>query len=334
LKLRFATEGIEVADGLLWLDAVKPKSLGVISHAHGDHVGRHETIVCTRETAEFVRQRSGHRARYIELLYGEPWRVGDVELVLHSAGHILGSAMVEIRGPEETLLYTGDFRLPGGLTCPPAHPVPADVLIMEATFGTPQHRHPPVEESRARVVQFAKENLDGGRTPIFMAYALGKGQEVLSMLTGAGIPVAAHGSIWNLLRPYRNAGIRFPGARRLSRNGSRHCAIIAPPRWADSAPVRGTGNVAVAAVTGWGSMAKRKGIDETIVLSDHADYDQLVKLVEVVRPKMIHTLHGYAVEFAADLTERGFQAEPVPGHRGPVEGEIPGMFKPRGGAGK
>jgi len=94
LKLRFASEGIEVADGLLWLDAQKPKTLGVISHAHGDHVGRHETIVCTRETGAFVRQRSGHRGKYIELSYGESWRVGDVEIVLHPAGHILGSAMV------------------------------------------------------------------------------------------------------------------------------------------------------------------------------------------------------------------------------------------------
>jgi len=208
--------------------------------------------------------------------------------------------------------------------------VHADTLITEATFGIPKHRHPPAEESRARLIDFAKRSLDGGLTPVFMAYALGKGQEVLAALTGAGIPVAAHGSIWNLLRPYREAGIRFPGARRLSRNGSRRCAIIAPPRWADSAPVRGAGKVAVAAVTGWGSMAQRKGIDETIVLSDHADYDQLIELVEAVAPKHVHTLHGYAEEFAADLRERGYSASAVAGHSGPADGEIPGMFKPRG----
>lgn len=330
MKLRFAADGIEVADGLFWLDATKPKALGVISHAHGDHSGRHETIVCTRETGAFHRQRSGHRGKYIELSFGEPWRVGDVEIVLWSAGHILGSAMVEMRGPEGTTLYTGDFRMSGGLTCPPAHPVPADALITEATFGVPQHRHPPADESRAELVQFARDCLDGGRTPIFMAYALGKGQEVLAALTQAGIPVAAHGSIWNLLRPYRDAGVRFPGGRRLSRNGSRQCAVIAPPRWADSAPVRGTGEVSVCAITGWGNMAQRPGIDKTIVLSDHADYDQLVQLVTAVAPKHVYTLHGYAKEFAEDLRQRGFNAEAVPGHSGPADGEIPGMFKPRG----
>jgi Cft2 family RNA processing exonuclease len=331
IPLRFAPEGIEVANGLLWLDARKPKGVGVISHAHADHVGRHETVVCTRDTAAFVRQRSGHRANYIELPYGEPWRVGDLEVTLHPAGHILGSAMVHVRGPEQTLLYTGDFRLTGGVTCPPAEPVPADTLIMEATFGTPDRCHPPAEETRSEVIGFARENLEAGKIPVFMAYALGKGQEVLALLTAAGIPVAAHGSIWNLLKPYRDSGLRFPGARRLSRNGSRKCAIVTPPRWADSAPVRACGELAVAAVTGWGDMARRPGIDRTIVLSDHADYAQLIELVEQVKPQRVHVLHGYAKEFAADLCARGYDAHAVPGHRGPLKGEIPGMFKPRGG---
>jgi len=330
IPLGFDKDGIEVANGLLWLDARKPKKLGIISHAHGDHVGRHETIICTRETGAFVRQRSGHQAKYIELPYGEPFRVGDLEVTLHPAGHILGAAMVHIAGPDESVLYSGDFRLVPGLTCAGAVPVHADVLIMEATFGTPAHRQPPVAESRARLLEFVRENLDAGRVPVLLAYALGKGQEVLKALTDAGIPVAAHGSIWNLLRPYRDAGIRFPGARRLSRNGNRRCAIVTPPRWAESAPVKSCGETRVAAVTGWGAMALRPGIDETISLSDHADYDQLIELVERVAPKRIHLLHGYATELAADLTERGHEAHAVPGHSGPAQGEIPGMFKPRG----
>ena len=336
IPVRFDSQGIEIAQGLVWLDARKPKKVGVISHAHGDHVGRHETIICTRETGAFVRQRSGHRAKYIELPYGESYRVGDLEITLHPAGHILGAALVHIQGPAsqgrgESLLYSGDFRLEAGLTCRGAEPVGADVLIMEATFGTPAHRQPPTAETRARLIEFARENLDAGRVPVLLAYALGKGQEVLAALTAAGIPVAAHGSIWNLLRPYRDAGIRFPGARRLSRNGSRQCAIVTPPRWAESAPVKSSGETRVAAVTGWGAMALRPGIDEAINLSDHADYDQLIEMVQRVAPKRVHLLHGYATELAADLTARGYEAHAVPGHSGPAEGEIPGMFKPRGG---
>lgn len=326
VPVRFAREGIEVADGLLWLDARKPKPLGVITHAHGDHVGRHQRILCTRETATFVRQRSGHNADYTVLAFGEKHTVGDLTVTLHPAGHILGAAMVHLEGPRGTLLYSGDFKLTPGLTTPAGQPPHADVLVTEATFGIPAQRLPPSGEVREQVLNFVREQLDAGVTPVLLAYALGKAQEVLALLTEAGLPVAAHGSIWNLLGPYRAAGLAFPGARRLSRNGARRAAIITPPRWLNSAPVQASGRIRVAAITGWGNRAVRPGIDVAFPLSDHGDYDELVELVERVQPKQVHVLHGYAKEFAADLQARGFQADAVPGHSGPEEGEVPGMF--------
>jgi Cft2 family RNA processing exonuclease len=326
VPVRFAKDGIEVAGGLLWLDARKPKPIGVISHAHGDHVGRHQKIICTRATAAFVRQRSGHKGEYITLDYGEPYRVGDLQITLHRAGHILGAAMVHLEGPHGTLLYTGDFKLADGLTTKGAEPVRAQTLITEATFGIPSLRLPPPEETRRKMIEFVREQIDGGRTPVLLAYSLGKGQEVLAALTGAGIPVAAHGAIWNLLGPYRATGLAFPGARRLSRNGARTAAIVTPPRFLDSGPVRASGSIVVASITGWGNRTIRAGIDLSIPLSDHADYDELVELVERVQPEKTHVLHGFAQEFAADLRERGYDAEAVPGHAGPADGVVPGMF--------
>jgi len=324
--VRFADEGIELAGGLLWLDATKPKPIGVVTHAHGDHVGRHKTIVCTRETAAFVRQRSGHDAHYVTLAYGEPYRVGDLEVTLRPAGHILGAAMVFVRGPHGTLLYTGDCKLSPGLTVGGAEPCKADVLITESTFGTPEHRLPPPEEARAQLLRFARERIEEDVTPVFLAYALGKGQEVLALLSQAGIPTAAHGAIWNLLGPYRAAGHAFPGARRLARNGARKAAIVTPPRYLDSAPVQASGRIAVASVTGWGGRTIRRGIDASIPLSDHADFDELIELARRVEPDRAYVLHGYAEEFAAELRKIGIDAEPVPGHSGPDEDEVPGMF--------
>ena len=93
MKLRFCDEGIEVEGGLLWLDATRPKTLGLVTHAHGDHVAKHETILCTPETAELVRRRTGRGPRFLEVRYGRPTTVGDLEVTLHPAGHELGSAM-------------------------------------------------------------------------------------------------------------------------------------------------------------------------------------------------------------------------------------------------
>jgi Cft2 family RNA processing exonuclease len=314
--VRFESHGIEVDAGLLWLDSRRKKPFGVVSHAHADHVARHDTILCTPETGAVVRRRVGPGRRFLEAAYGEATPVGGLTVTLVPAGHILGSAMVLVKGPGGSLLYTGDFRLEGGLTCPPAAPVPADVLITEATFGRPEYRFPAAEETRAEIVRFAREALDAGETPVFLAYALGKAQEIMTLLSREAIPVAAHGAVWKVCDVYRNYGFAFPGSRRLTPRQTRRAALVVPPRFRHAA---GGGAQRVAMVTGWGERALGPGIDEVFQLSDHADYDGLIRLVETVRPKKTFVVHGYARTFAADLRHRGYDAEAVPGHSGPDE---------------
>ncbi len=323
-SVRFEATGIEVANGLLWLDARKRRPLGLVTHAHLDHVARHETVLSTPETAALMRRRRGAGLRYIERRYGERTLVGDVAVTLLSAGHILGSAMALLEGPHGRLLYTGDVRPEGGLTCPPAEPRNADVLIMEATFGRPEHRFPPAEEVRRQMVRFARETLAEGATPVFLAYALGKAQEVMTALGREGIPVAAHPSVWAMCDVYRGFGLVFPGSRRLAGRGRPDAAVVVPPQ--SRREIRVSGVLRVAAVTGWGDRAKAPDVERVFRLSDHADYDGLLGLAKAVNPSRIHVVHGYAPEFAADLRARGFKAEAVEGHRGPDVDERPGQF--------
>ncbi|HEX5136815.1 MAG TPA: MBL fold metallo-hydrolase [Planctomycetota bacterium] len=323
-SVRFDALGIEVENGLLWLDARKRRPLGLVTHAHLDHVARHEKVLSTPETAALMRRRRGAGLKYLERRYGERTLVGDVAVTLVSAGHILGSAMALLESPKGRLLYTGDVRPEGGLTCPPAEPVQADVLIMEATFGRPEHRFPPAAEVRAQMVAFAREALAEGATPVFLAYALGKAQEVMTALGKGGIPVAAHPSVWAMCEVYRGFGLTFPGSRRLQGRGRPEAAVVVPPQ--SRREVRASGRLRTAAVTGWGDRARGADVERVFRLSDHADYDALVALARAVAPSKIHVVHGYAPEFAADLRALGFDAEAVEGHRGPDEDERPGLF--------
>jgi Cft2 family RNA processing exonuclease len=326
LAIRFDASGLEVEGGLLWLDARRSKPFGVITHAHGDHVARHQTILCTPETAALVRRRSGGGPSFIEARYGEKTTVGDLNVTLLPAGHILGSAMVLVEGPGGSLLYTGDVRDEGGLTCSPAAPVPAELLVTEATFGRPDCTFPPPNEVRAEMVIWARNAIEAGTTPVFAAYALGKGQEVMAALAAAEIPVAAHGSVWSLCSVYRDFGIRFPKSRRLKRGSGRRAAVVVPPRFLRTPEVQECGPLRVAAVTGWGDRTLGGGIERAFPLSDHSDFPGLLRVVEKVGASKVHVQHGYAEEFAAALRERGHDAEAVPGHSGPEEGERPGMF--------
>jgi len=138
--------------------------------------------------------------------------------------------------------------------------------------------------------------------------------------------VAAHGSVWNLSDVYRAAGVAFPGARRLGRNGGRSAAIVVPPRFLATPQVLNAAPLRVAAVTGWGERAQGPKVDEVIPLSDHSDFDGLLALVAAVRPKKVHVVHGYATEFAAELRARGYDAEGVEGHSGPPDEGRVGAF--------
>jgi len=67
----------------------------------------------------------------------------------------------------------------------------------------------------------------------------------------------------------------------------------------------------VAMLSGWAvepNAIYRYRVDAAFPLSDHADYNDLVRYVDLVRPKRVLTLHGFAAEFARDLRERGLEA--------------------------
>ncbi len=70
-------------------------------------------------------------------------------------------------------------------------------------------------------------------------------------------------------------------------------------------------NKRVAMISGWAvdpNAVYRYQVDAAFPLSDHADYTDLLRYVELVQPQRVLTLHGFAAEFAADLRERGIDA--------------------------
>ena len=68
------------------------------------------------------------------------------------------------------------------------------------------------------------------------------------------------------------------------------------------------------AFTGWSvdqNYRFKMGVDYAFDLSDHCDYNELVELAKYCNPSKIYTVHGFAEEFANDLSKLGFDAEPL-----------------------
>ncbi|HZS19121.1 MAG TPA: ATP-dependent DNA ligase [Candidatus Udaeobacter sp.] len=303
--------GICLPDQNLWLDPWDAKPFAFVSHAHSDHIAGHQEIIVSERTARLMQSRlPGDRIEHI-LPFGERRMVRGHDLMLLPAGHIFGSAQCFLFAGEETLLYTGDFKLRAGKSAEPAEWRTADTLIMETTFGLPRYRFPPAEEVIEQIIAFCRETIDEHGVPVLLGYSLGKAQEILCSLDGAGLTPMLHGSVYQMTRIYEQFGQSFCKYVRYKPNDIAGKVLICPPSANHSPMLEKIRRKRVAMITGWAvdrNAIYRYQVDAAFALSDHADYDDLLRYVDLVRPQRVLTLHGFAGSFARDLRERGIEA--------------------------
>src|SRR6266446_6508216 len=295
----------------LWLDPWDAKRFAFVSHAHNDHIAPHDEIIVSERTARLMQARlPGTRIEHV-LPFGERRTVHGLNVMLLPAGHIFGSAQFFLFAEKETLLYTGDFKLRPGKSAEPAQWRQADTLIMETTFGRPRYRFPPTEQVVDQIVAFCRETLEDGAVPVLLGYSLGKGQEILCSLDGANLAPMLHGSVFEMTRIYEQLGQLFCKYVRYNPNHLSGKVLVCPPSANRSRMLEKIARKRVAMISGWAvdpNAIYRYQVDAAFPLSDHADYDDLLRYVDLVGPKRVLTLHGFAAEFARDLRERGVEA--------------------------
>ena len=316
LDFHFRDGGIYLPRLRLWLDPHQPKDeLVFVSHAHSDHTADHREVILSAPTARLMSARLGGQRLEHALAFDEPrtFRRGDDEfrITLFPAGHIFGSAMTLIEAAGESLLFTGDFKLRGGLSAEACQPVHANVLIMETTYGRPQYRFPPPEDVMRGVVRFCREAIDNDETAVLYGYSLGKSQELLCALGEAGLPIVLHGTVFNMTRIYEQFGHCFPAYEKYEAGKAQGKVVLCPPSVSGSAMLRNLGKTRCAVLTGWAvdpGCKYRHRCEAAFPLSDHADFPDLIEFVKQVQPQRVHTLHGFAGDFAATLRGLGYQA--------------------------
>jgi putative mRNA 3-end processing factor len=316
LPIELSKGGLKVAQSGLFLDAHRRSACAFVSHAHGDHIARHERTIATAATVALMRHRLGTKGQgeALPAAYRRPFGLADLTLELFPAGHVLGSAQLRVTRGGVALGYTGDLCTEPTPTAERAEVVECDVLVLESTFGLPRFVFPPKDEVLAAVRAFVDRALEEGATPVLLGYALGKAQEILKYLGEAGYPCLAHPVVHAVDRVYEAHGVSLPRVSLLPPEGPRPGeVVVAPPHLARTAPILRIRDRRTALLTGWAVDARRgfRGVDAAFPLSDHADFPSLVRYAKASGAERVLTVHGYAGELARALRREGVRAEPL-----------------------
>ena len=299
--LRNTPDGLYCPPGDFHIDPVRPVARAVITHGHSDHArAGHGAVLATRETLAIMSARHGEDfARAAQAAaYGEAVTRKDVMVTLVPAGHVLGSAQAVLRWNGMTIVASGDYKRRRDPTCPPFEPVPCDVFVTEATFGLPVFRFPTADSETAKLLKSIRQFPE--RTHLVGAYALGKAQRIIRLLREAGYDrtLYMHGAMAGMNALYQAHGIALgdlapaTGERRDALPGE---IVIAPPsaiadkwarRFADPLPAFASGWMQVRA------RARQRHVELPLVISDHADWNELTETITELKPQELWITHG------------------------------------------
>ncbi len=265
-----------------------------ITHAHLDHAKAFSipylTKFSSRETKDLLAIYGGETTNWKPLSHGKGVSFDDVEIVSHNSGHVLGSSQYEVITPGGNVVYTGDINFSESKTMKVADIVPCDILVLEATFGSPSFVFPPEDQIATDMVQWAINSLKQGKIPAFQTDPLGNAQEIIKIFNElTRIPVTTHHRVTAISQVYEAYGHKLDYLDANSEEAaevtsSGECIFIAPK----GLNLSKYAEFDSALVSGWALWAKRKAF----ALSDHADFPHLIDFVRECRPKTLLTCHG------------------------------------------
>ena len=295
--------GLYCRPGDFYIDPTRAVDRAVITHGHGDHARPgNRRVLATAETIAIMASRYGAEkiGASQTIGYGETVDLGDATVRLIPAGHILGSAQIVIEHGGARIIVSGDYKRRADATCAPFEPTPCDVFVTEATFALPVFRHPPDDHEVGKLLHSIE--LFPDRAHLVGVYNLGKCQRIIRLLRAAGYdrPIYLHGGLEALCTLYEQLDVALGDllpALDLSKADAAGEIILCPPsalsdRWSRRFP-----DPVTAMASGWMGVrqrAKQRGVELPLIISDHADWDELVATLDDVGAPEVWVTHGLA----------------------------------------
>ena len=298
--IKYFSKGLycELAD--TWIDPNKPVKRALITHAHMDHFtfGCDEYIT-TQETAIIIKERIGSDLNIKTYDYGKEFKINGIKISFHPSGHILGSSQIKFNFADEIWLITGDFKRQRDQTSKEFEIVKTDYLISESTFGLPIFQW---EDPQKIALDISKWiNSSPEKTSILFCYSLGKAQRLLSELSKINFKnyIYTHNSIYKMNECYKKLGIDVIDTNKIDKTQNiqnlKGSLLLLPPSLNKGNFLKKFRNIQTAFASGWMSiraLRKRSGYDKGFAISDHADWDAILKTLKESQTKNVFFHHG------------------------------------------
>ena len=304
---------------------MRPVKKALITHGHADHARPgHEHVLATPETLGIMTVRYKDQCALKKaqaVAYGEKISVNGVDVTFYPAGHVLGSAQIKLVYKGHSIVISGDYKRRSDPTCTAFEPVPCDVFVTEATFGLPVFRHP---DTKQEITKFIKSLVTfPDRAHLIGCYPLGKTQRVLAELREAGYDdvIYHHGALKTMIEYYHSMGIDLgkveqiiagntkAGQNRKAYNGK---IVLCPPSVLMEKWARRFEDPVISMASGWMRIrqrVKQRGVELPIVMSDHADWDELQQTIKEVNPEEVWVTHGREDALVHWCRQEGYDAQ-------------------------
>ncbi len=307
-------EGIHLKGTDLWFDSKKKVQFSFLSNANLSHLVPHEKVIATPQTLKLSEEKTRNSV-VLACPFNHPFILGKVQVELIPAGYILGSSQIVVELDGKRVIYTGDFKLRRTETAEQAEIKRCDILVMKCVYGLPKYVFPSPESVIDSLMVFIGESLSSGITPILLVDPLGKAEDIVKVLGDKEYKLSLHRSIYKIIKTYEELGISFSNYDRFKPRELEDRVLLIPPYLRGSDTIERIERKRIGAVMEWAvDKAFVKSVfraDEAFPLSNHADYEELIEMVEVSRPKEVYLINGFSAEFARTLRKIGFNAKPL-----------------------
>ena len=229
--------------------------------------------------------------------YGESLTVGDVDVGFVPAGHVLGSAQIVLDHQGERMVVSGDYKRRPDPTCAPFRAGSCDIFVTEATFGLPVFRHPDTGR-RSTGCSTASTPIRALRAGRRLCAGQGAAGDLRAARARASRPDLFPRRARAVVQALRELGVPLgelrpaTGATKEEMKGN---IVIAPPgalndRWSRRLP-----DPVTAMASGWMRIrqrARQRNVELPLIISDHADWDELTMTIRELAPREVWITHG------------------------------------------